>query len=115
MERLWTRMIEAYGGAWARQYGLAHEGPYETWKRALLDLTAKQIGRGFDEALQHHQDFPPNLPQFLALCQIPPDGPCSPPRNWLIEPPSPRMAPEKAQTLFAELQRILRDRANDQP
>lgn len=72
MERLWRRMIEVYGGAWTRQYGLAHEGPYETWKQALLDLSANQIGHGFDRALHSHQDFPPNLPQFLALCQPPP-------------------------------------------
>lgn len=73
MERLWTRMTEAYGSTWTRQYGLAYEGAFQTWKKALLSLTAIEISNGFDRAIDRHPEYPPKLGQFRELCQWPPE------------------------------------------
>lgn len=64
-------MTESYGGAWTRQYGLAYQGAFETWKRGLGDFTALEIDNGYLGSLERESDFPPNLAAFRKLCKAP--------------------------------------------
>jgi hypothetical protein len=71
MERLWVRMAEIFGYSWVNQYG---EQPLDTWIKALEHLSPQQIGAGVNAIIRNptRSKWPPNIPEFLALCM--PDG-----------------------------------------
>lgn len=101
-------MIEVYGSTWTRQYGLAHEGAFDTWEKALLDFTVEQISQGFESAIKQHKNFPPNLPQFLDLCK-----PIIPACHQRYEAlPNPPVDKEKARQCLQEIRQLLRGNAS---
>jgi hypothetical protein len=72
MYRLWTRMGEIYGHRWVSSYGTLKDGAYETWKKALSDITPEQIANGLSACLTRNEGWPPSLPEFRNLC-VPPE------------------------------------------
>lgn len=58
-------MGEMYGHSWASQQG---DIPNDTWIRGLVDLTPEQFAAGLRACLSRVNPFPPNLPEFRALC-----------------------------------------------
>ena len=39
------------------------------WARKLIRFSEQVIGAALDQCLERHVEYPPNLPQFLALCR----------------------------------------------
>ena len=67
---MWTAMARAFGN-WVPQYGTSEEGAFRSWSQKLQAYTPEQIQRGVRNATDRelwNKDFPPNLPQFEALC-----------------------------------------------
>lgn len=66
MARFWSRMSEAYGHKWVRQFG---PEPTETWAAGLGHLTVDQIATGLREVARRGDEWPPNLIQFRGMCR----------------------------------------------
>lgn len=68
MATLWTRLSDAYGGTFTRQFG---ERPSEMWEMAMADIAPEQIKRGLTKmvSLPKFRTFPPNPMEFRDLCQ----------------------------------------------
>ena len=64
---LWTRLSDAYGAAFARQYG---EKPNEVWNMAMADITPDMVKRGLAKMVADakFKTFPPNALEFRELC-----------------------------------------------
>lgn len=73
VDELWRRMVAAYGHKWVSNFGDVDED--DTWLLGLQGIRPDQLGHGFMAALRNYKDWPPNLPQFRALCEIPVTGP----------------------------------------
>lgn len=66
--RIFARLEDRYGAAWADRYGASpRDRLLDTWAADLGDLSAPELARG----LQACRDlrFPPTLPQFRQLCR----------------------------------------------
>lgn len=61
-------MGEIYGNAWANQYGPAGEGAWQVWAKALANIAPEVIAVAVNSLVERPSKFPPNLPEFLALC-----------------------------------------------
>ena len=79
--RVWTRMAEIYGHKWVSQYGECSDesgnlsSSAKTWAEGLASLgdqaTQMQlISQGFSKIVKSGDEWPPSLPQFLAVCYV---------------------------------------------
>ena len=68
VSRLWTRMTEIYGHKWTTNYGTPADGAFDTWTKALADLTSEQIAQGVRRCMSRADEWPPTLPAFRQLC-----------------------------------------------
>ena len=59
---LFQSMRTAYGGLW--KHGNDAMG---VWREALKGFTPRQLQLATNDAVKHHVDFPPNLPQFVQI------------------------------------------------
>lgn len=70
---LWVLMTKTYGHKFVSNYGLADDG---TWARGLAGITAEQLATGMARCIEQsaercrkgHEDWPPTLPEFRAMC-----------------------------------------------
>lgn len=61
-------MTGTFGHKWISGYG---ESPNPAWSAALMTLTVDQVMRGLDACLTWTKEWPPTLPEFMALCRAP--------------------------------------------
>lgn len=101
-DRLWQRMIEAYGHKWVSNYGLT---PNETWKAGLADMSTDEIKRGLI-ALKNFQDddgWPPTLLQFVDLCR-----PRTAPAHEIYKPlAKPPRNPKVVENALQQMKRLV--------
>lgn len=67
ISRLWAHMGMIYGHKWISQYG---KTPAAIWIAGLSDLSADEIKAGVNECATKADGWPPNLPEFRALCRV---------------------------------------------
>lgn len=65
MANLWIRMTKLFGGRWASQYGDCDDG---TWRAALAGVASDTLGKAIGLVAASGREFPPSLPEFLAIC-----------------------------------------------
>jgi len=77
---LWAKMTSIYGHRWVSAFGDSPEHGNESktpgaftdvgkvWSQGLIGITGKQMAYGLRRALMSAEPFPPNLPEFRALC-----------------------------------------------
>lgn len=71
---VFARMQTIYGRQWAAAIGgdqKAYQAALAQWGRALARYEVDDVGRAIDTAQRHYVDWPPTLPQFVALCRRP--------------------------------------------
>jgi len=61
-------MGEFYGASWVRQYGENGGSGWETWVKALSQLSIEEITTGVEMLFSNLPKYPPNLPQFREMC-----------------------------------------------
>jgi len=64
-DRVWKRLIEAYGSRVAENYG--RDVP-KSWIDAIEDLTDEQVVYGLRKVVRDTPIHPPSLGQFVAAC-----------------------------------------------
>jgi hypothetical protein len=64
-ERVWLRLVQAYGSRVADSYGPKMPKP---WADAVDDLTDEQIAYGLRKVIRDTPIHPPTLGQFVAAC-----------------------------------------------
>ncbi len=64
-DRVWKRLIEAYGSRVAENYG--RDIP-QSWVTAIADLTDEQIAYGLRKVMRDTPIHPPSQGQFVACC-----------------------------------------------
>jgi len=65
IDKLWLTMSKMYGHKWTSSYGDIDDG---TWYRGLSDLAPAQLGVGLSRCVTREDPWPPNLPEFRAMC-----------------------------------------------
>ena len=76
MARLWQKMSEIYGhrfqSAWGEcatpNGGLTET--CETWLSGLAQFTLGEIKHGLNEVIKRGDEWPPSLPELMALCRV---------------------------------------------
>ena len=63
---VWQKMAEIYGNQWTREQG---EEPPSLWIAALSRLRMDQVKAGVGKVVSECIAWPPNLAQFVGLCQ----------------------------------------------
>jgi len=68
---LWLRMQSTYGHLWNSLFkgDDAIESWRATWGASIAGLTREQIKHGVERMAAVHQEHPPTLGQFIALCK----------------------------------------------
>ena len=61
-------MAEIFGSAWTSQYGAVGEGAWQIWAKALANIAPEVTAVAVNLLVERPSKFPPNLPEFLALC-----------------------------------------------
>lgn len=96
VERIWSTMRAFYGATFDRQWECPPGVRPEDHVRDLKAIWSREL-RGFQQnpkaiayALDHLPEFPPNLPQFLAICKrapifAPPALPWPKPPKEIVE------------------------------
>lgn len=64
-QRIWLRLIQAYGSRVAESYG---EDMPRPWSDAVADLTDEQVAYGLRKVTRDTPIHPPTLGQFVACC-----------------------------------------------
>ena len=64
-ERIWLRLIQAYGSRVAESYGEAMPQP---WVEAIAEVSDEQIAYGLRKIVRDTPVHPPTLGQFVAAC-----------------------------------------------
>jgi hypothetical protein len=81
MARIWQRMGEIYGHRWASAWGESSNpdgtltSAASTWLDGLRDMELEQIGKGFEKMVKNGMEWPPTLPEFVAMCREKPLAP----------------------------------------
>ena len=81
MARIWQRMGEIYGHRWASAWGESSNpdgtltSAASTWLDGLRNMELDEIARGFEKLLENGLEWPPTLPEFVALCREKPLAP----------------------------------------
>lgn len=65
MANLWIRLTKQFGARWASQYGDCDDG---TWASALRGVDSQTLGQALGRVALSGSEFPPSLPEFLAIC-----------------------------------------------
>lgn len=65
MANLWLRMGKQFGARWTSQYGDCDDG---TWAAALRGVDTPTLGNALGRVALGGSEFPPSLPEFLAIC-----------------------------------------------
>lgn len=65
MARLWLQFIDMFGSRWVGQYGDCDNG---TWANALSCVSDQAMSDAFGRVALSGTEFPPSLPEFLAIC-----------------------------------------------
>jgi hypothetical protein len=77
---LWAKMTSIYGHRWVSAFGDSPEygndaktpGAFtdagKVWSQGLIGITGQQMALGLRRALMSAEPFPPNLPEFRAMC-----------------------------------------------
>jgi hypothetical protein len=65
IERVWLRLMQAYGSRMADNYGPKAPKP---WADAIDDLSNEQVAYGFRKITRDTPVHPPTLGQFVAAC-----------------------------------------------
>lgn len=62
-----------FGELWLRNYGSSDTD--DRWASALTRFTQTDIKHGIERLAESGKQFPPSLPEFIALCKKPPKHP----------------------------------------
>ena len=68
-------MAEIYGHKWMSQFGECADdrgnltSAAQTWSQGLATIPLDAISTGFSALVEKGNEWPPSLPEFLALCQ----------------------------------------------
>lgn len=65
MANLWLRLGKQFGSRWTSQYGDCDDG---TWAAALRGVDTSILGNALGRVALSGTEFPPSLPEFLAIC-----------------------------------------------
>lgn len=63
---VWAGLIEMFGGAIEREYGL---DPPALWVEAISSMADEDLQRAFHTLVREPRKFPPNLSEFVAAGQ----------------------------------------------
>lgn len=101
-------MSRIYGAAWVSGYGPSDD---DTWLRGLSDFTSEDLSIGLEACAKQKPDedgrlFPPNLPQFRALCRPKSTKPAY--HDLYITLPAPKIAKEDALAHLAQIKAMLK-------
>ena len=75
MARIWQRMTEVYGHRWMSAWGESSNpdgsltSAAVTWAQGLSRFTLDEIRQGFEKLVKNENEWPPTLPEFMALCR----------------------------------------------
>ena len=99
IEKFWTQMRSVYGRQkWDREFPL--DDCSDIWSSALSRFQPKHILRAIGDCARTYTDWPPTLPQFLALCRA-----VSRPETELLS--GPRVDPQKALEHVTEVRYLM--------
>lgn len=65
-KRLWDRFADMFGARFYDQYG---SDPSEAWRETVTELRADQIKSALTKIRNSGAQYPPSLPEFLALAR----------------------------------------------
>lgn len=65
-KRLWDRFAEMFGARFYDQYG---SEPSEAWREAVAELRGDQVKSALTKIRNSGAQYPPSLPEFLALAR----------------------------------------------
>ena len=109
--RFWTRMAEIYGHKWASQFGDCADpdggltSAAATWSQGLATIPLEAISTGFSTLVKKGSEWPPSLPEFLALCL--PEKDAAPYHKMAIALPAPSVDPQLVKDSLAQVRKIL--------
>ena len=109
--RFWTRMAEIYGHKWVSQFGECADdrgnltSAAQTWSQGLATIPLESISLGFSALVEKGNEWPPSLPEFLALCQ--PEKPLAPYHQIATALPPPEVDEQIARESLAKIRKIL--------
>lgn len=109
--RFWTRMSEIYGHKWVSQFGEVCDlngdlaSAAQTWSQGLATIPLEAISTGFSALVEKGNEWPPSLPEFLALCQ--PEKPLAPYHRIATALPPPEVDEQIARESLAKIRKIL--------
>ena len=109
--RFWTRMSEIYGHKWVSQFGEVCDlngdlsSAAQTWSQGLATIPLESISLGFSALVEQGNEWPPSLPEFLALCQ--PEKPIAPYHRIATALPPPEVDEQIARESLAKIRKIL--------
>ncbi len=103
VDRLFQRLATLYGRAWLDLWaGIPIDAVKAEWARSLHGMAPEAIGLALESLKTEGVKFPPNLPEFIALCrQFVRRGP------HRLALAAPRYAPPE--NVFANLRRQLQE------
>lgn len=109
--RFWTRMAEIYGHKWMSQFGECADdrgnltSAAQTWSQGLATIPLEAISTGFSALVEKGNEWPPSLPEFLALCQ--PEKPLAAYHRITKALPPPEVDEQIARESLAKIRKIL--------
>jgi hypothetical protein len=63
---LWIALASIYGPRWISTYGV---DPDPIWARAIASIPGPALTQALQACLERGSEWPPNLPEFLAMCR----------------------------------------------
>ena len=110
--RFWTRMAEIYGHKWVSQFGEVCDlngdlsSAAQTWSQGLASIPMENISEGFSTLVKKGGEWPPSLPEFLAMCQ--PEKRLAAYHKMVTALPAPRVDPQLVEDSLAQIRAILK-------
>tara|TARA_Y100001963_G_scaffold149862_2_gene230048 strand:+ start:452 stop:835 length:384 start_codon:yes stop_codon:yes gene_type:complete len=104
-------MAEIYGHKWMSQFGECADergnltSAAQTWSQGLATIPLESISLGFSTLVEKGNEWPPSLPEFLALCQ--PEKPLAPYHRIATALPPPEVDEQIARESLAKIRKIL--------
>lgn len=110
--RFWTRMAEIYGHKWVSQFGEVCDlngdlsSAAQTWSQGLASIPMENISEGFSTLVKKGGEWPPSLPEFLAMCQ--PEKRLAAYHKMVTALPAPPVDPKVVEDSLAQIRAILK-------
>jgi hypothetical protein len=113
IEKIFTRLLAIYGDRFAMMWAPSDKDEMkEVWGDALRTFNANEIQSALHACME--REYPPNLPQFVALCRASVREETRPSDKRLCFISSPPVSKEKAQETLRELMVRFRRARNEQ-